>query len=190
MGVSGFVESREAAAAAEATPRLYTFVASTGDEDRNHNVLDPRGWDLGEFAQNPVVFSNHSWRSDRLPVGKAHRVWVESGRRLMATVEFADTPDGHEVEDLVEAGFLRAMSSGWLGMEFEVLRDSETGWPMGVHYHRQKLIELSVVGIPANPDALRVAVAEALGRDDVDLTNRALLEHLRAAREEMEEGWN
>ena len=108
----------------------------------------------------------------------------------MATVEFADTPDGHEVEDLVEAGFLRAMSAGWLGMEFEVLRDPENGWPTGVHYRRQKLIELSIVGIPANPEALRVAVAGALGPDDVDVTNRALLEHLRAARVEMEEDWS
>ncbi|MDA1096143.1 MAG: HK97 family phage prohead protease, partial [Chloroflexi bacterium] len=147
--------------------KAYTFVASTGAEDRNHNRIDPAGWQLDDFGRNPVVFANHQWGT---PIGRASRVWIERDQ-LMATIEFADTDRAKEIRQLVDGGFLRGMSAGWIGLDFAVVRDEKTGWPSGVHYKRQVLVELSVVGIPANPEALRVAAA----------TNQLLVERMIAA---------
>ena len=79
------------------------------------------------------------------------------------------------------------MSAGWLGIEFEISRDPETQWPTGVHYHRQKLVELSIVGVPANPDALRVA---GLEREQETQAAQELVGALQTARLDMEESWN
>lgn len=35
----------------------------------------------------------------------------------------------------------------------------ERGWPTGIHSHRQELLELSIVGLPAQPDTLKAAIA-------------------------------
>ena len=164
--------------------KAYTFVASSGIEDRNHNQIDPDGWELAEYRKNPVVFANHRWG---VPIGRATKVWQDSDR-LMATIEFADTEAAREVQQLVEGGFLKAMSAGWIGLDFAVVRDEKTGWPRGVHYKRQQLVELSVVGIPANPEALRVALFNQEIADQ-HLTEQQLKEAMGKARRNMEEHW-
>lgn len=132
--------------------REYLFVASTGREDRNGNILDPDGWDLTAYKRNPVVTYAHHWNEP--PIGQA-RVWLEPGA-LMAAIKFAHTARGLEAEQLVSQNILRSVSVGWLPIRAELRRD-ENGFPIGIHFHQQELVEISLPAVPANPDTIRVA---------------------------------
>ena len=142
--------------------RHYTFVASTPAQDRNQNTIAPNGWQLGNYSRNPVVLNAHNWFAP--PIGASTRVWTE-GERLMATIKFADTPTAREIRDLVDQGFLKGMSAGYIPLKVEVRRDPVTGRPVGLHSLSQELVELSVVTIPANPHTLRVAGMESQEAD-------------------------
>lgn len=132
--------------------REYIFLAKTGSPDRNGGRQDVTGWQLDTYAKNPIVVLNHNWLS--LPVGRA-RAWTEESG-LMAAVQFADTPEARQVEQLVSQGFLRGISAGYIPLEYQPVRNKD-GWPIGIHSSKQELVELSIVTIPADPQALRVA---------------------------------
>lgn len=151
---------RLAATDSSQPPGTYTYIARTGDEDRNHQRTDPAGWRLDTYRANPVVLENHRW--ENLPIGSATRVWIEQDK-LMATIVFADTPRAREVRDLTDQGHMRALSAAWLPLDYELVRDDD-GWTIGIHSRTQELVDLSAVTIPAQPQALRVAsLAQADG---------------------------
>lgn len=134
----------------------FTFIASTGEVDRAGDVVDQQGWELARYQQNPVVLLSHQWHLP--PVGKALKTWVENSR-LMARVQFAPTPLGRELALLHADGYMGAVSVGFRPLEWEIRRDARTGFPVGLHFHRQELLEISVVSLPANPEALRKALS-------------------------------
>ena len=137
-------------------PEVATFVASTSQEDRAGDVIDQTGWDLDHYHKNPVVLFSHQWHLP--PVGKSLQTWVDpsaEGERLLATIRFAPTDLGRELALLAADGYLRAVSVGFRPIQWEVRRDSRTGAALGAHFLRQELLEISVVSLPANPQALR-----------------------------------
>ena len=134
----------------------FTFVVSTAQVDRAGDQIDQNGWDLEGYTRNPVVLLSHAWQLP--PIGKAIRTWVESDR-LMATIRFADTPLGLEISRLQADDYMRAVSAGFRPIKWELRRDAR-GLPLGMHFHQQELLEISVVSIPANPETLRKALAD------------------------------
>jgi HK97 family phage prohead protease len=138
--------------------RIYTWIASTGKVDDNGNIFDPQGWSLEDYRRNPVVLSgSHNWNS--LPVAKAIDV-VATPDALVAHITFAGTPAAQEVKALVDGGFLNAISVGALPIEYELRYKEGTRIPIGAHFHSQSLRELSIVTVPANTDAVRIAALE------------------------------
>ena len=138
--------------------READFVASTDAVDSYEEIVD-QSWDLGRYNSNPVVLFAH--QSRELPIGRATRVAVVDGR-LEATIQFATAemnPKADQVYRMVKAKMLNAVSVGFVprdvrlekrdGREVYVLADNE-------------LHEISVVPIPANPEALAKMKAKAL----------------------------
>lgn len=154
-------------------PTSFWFVASTGDPDRNGNVMDADGWDLANYKANPVVLFNHNW--DLPPVGRATDIHIEA-LRLLARVEFAPTSLGQELALLNADGYMKAISVGARPLQWEVRRHPDHGFPIGIHSHRQELLELSVVAIPANPATVQALRA---GAQMPDLLPDAILSYLR-----------
>uniref|UniRef100_A0A6M3KS13 Putative prohead protease n=1 Tax=viral metagenome TaxID=1070528 RepID=A0A6M3KS13_9ZZZZ len=139
--------------------RQYEFTASTSTQDRDGEVIDAAGWDLKNFKKNPVIMYAHDYRS--LPIGKASRVWLHNGT-LKNTVEFP--PEGtYEfadiVERLVDTGYLKTESVGFIPKKWE---DGDGEKAPRRTYTKQELLEISIVPIPSNPDALRNAVEEGV----------------------------
>ena len=135
--------------------RQYEFTASTSTQDRDGEVIDAAGWDLKNFRKNPVIMFAHDYRS--LPIGKASRVWLHNGA-LKNTVEFP--PEGiYEfadiVERLVDTGYLKTESVGFIPKKWE---DGDGEKAPKRTYTKQELLEISIVPVPSNPDALRNAV--------------------------------
>ncbi len=127
----------------QANKILSGVVGSSGAIDRHGESLNPEGWSLNNYMRNPVILFGHDYKS--LPIGKALKVWIEDGK-LMFTIKFADTPMGNEVFKLFEEEMLNAFSVGFIPIKWD-----ESGT---FTFAEMELLELSVVTVPANPEAL------------------------------------
>lgn len=142
--------------------RVYTFRASTGAVDRQNEIVDQAGWELDAYRINPVVLDSHKYDSIEDVIGRAIRVEVVGGA-LEADIIFADSEKGECAEELVNKGFLRTVSVGFRSLE---RRPGGAGQPMT--HTRAELLEISLVAIPANREAVRVRSAENDDKDEKD----------------------
>lgn len=145
--------------------RTARFVASDESVDRYGDIIRAAGWQLDHFRSNPVLLFGH--QSEQTPVGVVDNIEVE-GTSLMADVRFrpeGDSPRSDDVWNCVRGGFLRAVSVGFMPTKEPNLMwkdgDEESGIVTGFEFVEQELFELSVVPVPANPQAL--AVARSMG---------------------------
>jgi HK97 family phage prohead protease len=139
------------------------FVASTENEDRYGDVVRASGWDIKAYKANPIVLFAHSHVSI---VGGATRVWLED-KQLMVDLVLADagtSPLVDSVRALVHQRLLRAVSVGFMPAEAkEILKD---GYFSGYEFIKQELLEISLVGVPANREALEVIRSFQVSEDD------------------------
>jgi HK97 family phage prohead protease len=140
--------------------RALRFTISTGTVDREQDRIALAGWDLANFRRNPVVLWGHD--ADRLPIGRAFDLKIEDAA-LKASIEFipSETPEGGQFAEsvyrLARQGFIAATSVGFRPLKWEYTRDQSRGaddWFPGIDFDEQELVELSVVTVPANPEAL------------------------------------
>lgn len=136
---------------------INNIIGSTNVTDRMGDVIEQSGWDLKNFLKNPVILYGHNQREETLPIGKAIKVWVEGkgtkAAKLMFKVKF-DLQDSFaaEIYRKIKEGYLNTVSVGFIPSEWEEL--DPNNWFGGLKYISQELLELSVVPIPANPQAL------------------------------------
>jgi HK97 family phage prohead protease len=143
--------------------RSLRFTISSGAIDREQDTIALAGWDLRNFLRNPVVLWGHD--ASCLPIGRAVDVAIE-GDALKASIEFIppDTPErggfAEAVYRLARGGFIAATSVGFRPIKWGYTSDPARGaddWFPGIDFEQQELVELSVVTVPANPDALMEA---------------------------------
>lgn len=135
---------------ARAAGGALEFVLSDATVDRYGDVIDPAGWVLDHFEQNPIALFNHD--SD-FPIGTWADVRVESGR-LVGRLTLAAPGTSARIDELVSLvgqGVLRAVSVGFQPLATEPRGDG------GLRFTRQELLECSLVSVPANPSALQLA---------------------------------
>lgn len=148
--------------------RTITFVASDGVRDAAGTVLNQEGWSLKRYDKNPIVGYQHEvyggWDGsdpDNV-IGKA-RAYVEDGQ-LLADITFEPKDVNEKAEKIykkllfgslnaVSVGF-RAIGKGRWGEGEEALDGSNPTY----YYAGQELLEISVVNIPSNPNAVRRAM--------------------------------
>ncbi|MBW1666723.1 MAG: HK97 family phage prohead protease [Deltaproteobacteria bacterium] len=160
--------------------RVLEFVGSSELIDRDQEVIRADGWELENYRKNPVVLFAHNYREPA--VGKAIRVWQEKGN-LRFKVQFPMREE-YELADvlykLYKGGYMNAVSVGFIPKEWEW--GSKEDEPRRT-YTRQELLELSLVPVPANPEALvtsrGIKSAEkdgVLDNDDLALLKEVLRE--------------
>ncbi|MFZ5451620.1 MAG: HK97 family phage prohead protease [Thermodesulfobacteriota bacterium] len=141
--------------------RSLEFVGSTADVDRYGDVIEVEGWDLKNYKKNPVFLWTHDYKQP--PVGKAVKVG-KTEKGLIFQVKFP-TPEEYAFADTIYklylGGYLRATSVGFRDLEREPITDKE-GRQTGFRYKKQELYELSAVPVPANPNALIMAVQKGV----------------------------
>lgn len=132
----------------------FDVIASTGDVDRDREVIDPKGWELGNYLKNPVILWAHNY--GELPIGVAETIeHTENG--LVIKGRFASeeaNPKAQQVKRLYEEGIQKAVSVGFIPLE----RDPEDESTIT----KAELLELSFVPVPANPNALALAKAKGI----------------------------
>ena len=137
------------------------FVLSDATVDRYDDIVEPSGWDLTTFKTNPIALFGHS---SSFPIGNWENVRVEGGK-LIGRLVLAARGTSARIDELIgllEQGILRAVSVGFMPIEWEAVDPKDPYG--GSKYTKQQLLECSLVSIPANPAAL--AKAKSLGVSD------------------------
>lgn len=164
----------------QAGPRpTIDFIASDAALDRHDEVIVPAGWRLENYRRNPVFQNAHQYGDVLFTLGRALVTEVReiSGRpALFQRIEFAVeiNPIARIAYGLYKGKFLNAVSVGFIPIRWEN-GDVEAGYRR--KYVEQELLEVSAVGIPANPEALQLGLKSgAIERSDL----KALLDLLQA----------
>ena len=129
-------------------------------------MITVAGWKLETYRKNPVVQNAHSYCSLADTIGKSIITEVR-GDHLFQRIQFAveENPIAKVAYGLYRGGFLKAVSVGFIPLRWEN-GSKEAGYRK--KYVEQELIEVSAVSIPANPNALALAVkAGAVDKHDL-----------------------
>lgn len=127
----------------------FIAIASTNSVDRHGEVVDNNGWDLKAFKKNPVILWGHDHNEPAIGVSK--KTWVEgTGKKakLMIQPLLHDvTEKAKAVKALVDMGIIKTLSVGFKPLES----------PDGITFTKNELLEVSMVNVPANADAMAMA---------------------------------
>ncbi len=132
-----------------------TMVASisTDTVDRMGEVLDPKGVDLTNYKKNPVVLWAHDYSVP--PIAKALWVKRDGNSGVISKMEFAKTAFAQEIFQLYVGGFMKAFSVGFIPKDY-VEGDGKKS--PRLTFTQWEMLEYSAVPVPANPDALALAI--------------------------------
>lgn len=133
----------------KASDGSFVAVASTNSLDRHGEIVDNNGWEMRAYKKNPVILWAHDHSEPAIGVSK--KTWVEGvGKKakLMIQPIFHDvTEKARAVKALVEMGVINSLSVGFKPLES----------PDGVTFTKNELLEVSIVNVPANADAMMLA---------------------------------
>jgi hypothetical protein len=158
------------------------FTASDETLDRYGEIISASGWRLENYRRNPVFQNAHQYGDVIFTLGKALATEVRDGS-LSQRIEFATevNPMARIAYGLYKGKFLNAVSVGFVPIRWQdgsqksiapnEIRNTEYGTrapessscsattrqPRRI-YLEQELLEVSAVGIPANPNALALGL--------------------------------
>jgi hypothetical protein len=151
--------------------RTLRFSGSDETEDRDGDILTIAGWELDEYNKNPVIMGFHEY--DKFPYARSLNTQIDLGKqKLIFDVQFPtineltsypENPDmlaehAKNIDmayNMYRNGYMKAVSVGFIGKEYEPI--TKEGRTTGRKYIRQSLLELSLVPVPSNPNALSEA---------------------------------
>lgn len=153
--------------------RRVTFRASTSGVDRHKTRIKPEGLDTSNFEKNPIFLWGHDGYGGFFGVPQMDHVlgripsFVKGQDAFDIDVDFAPeevNPKSEQALRMVKAKFLNAVSIGFIPRQ--IVRDlgNEDDVPT---ITKSELLEVSLVPIPSNPDAL------ALSRSMMDFDIRS-----------------
>lgn len=132
--------------ASTGTVRISGF-ANTPVKDRYQEVVEVVAFasSLERFMKNPVMLWSHNMRD---PIGLWDDVSLKPDGLYVSGLIHTQFPSGKLVADMAEAGLVRGLSIGFIELAGE--------WDEEDTYHITDLdlLEVSVVSIPANQEAL------------------------------------
>ncbi len=148
--LTGYVDVKEIGEAGI----INVAVATDASIDRDGEIVDPAGLDTKNFEKNPVLLYAHDYRSD--PIGKVLEITRDGSRILFRPQLAVDiSPRAKMYFEMIKAGILNAFSIGFIPKEWSD-RDNGAGGKNRV-FTKTELLEISLVPVPANPNALVLA---------------------------------
>jgi len=142
--------------------RTIRFIGSDASIDRDGDTLSLDGWDVKNYMNNPVVLYGHNYNG--FPVAKTNSINIDrrTGKMFFdiyfpTIKELSSNPETPSDQALTvdaiycmaKAGLLNAVSVGFKGIDY-------TPSSTGRDFTKQELLEISIVPIPANPNAVAV----------------------------------
>ena len=126
---------------------LPSMTVSTSIPDRDNDRVLPQGGDFQHFLRNPVLCWGHS-HSD-LPIGTVTQLASDATGVRMQWKWLHNDAFADRVRNAYEQGVVRAASIGFIPQRSV---RNEYG---GEDHREWELIEISLVSVPANPQAVR-----------------------------------
>lgn len=127
----------------------FVAVASTNSVDRHGEIIDNNGWDLKAYKKNPVILWAHDHSEPAIGVSK--KTWVEGvgkkAKLMIQPVLHDVTEKARAIKQLIEMGVTNSLSVGFRPLE---TKDNVT-------FDKNELLEVSIVNVPANADAMMLA---------------------------------
>ena len=160
LGLTGFKAYMRKDADTGEEQQIIEGFGSTDAVDDYNEVVEAesfREW-LPWFLEFPTVCFNHELFYE-LPIGKVLKAEI---REHGLWVEVLVSKSAPKVWQLIKEGILKAFSIGFGGLEFK--KDDTDGARPALTWTKIKLVELSVVTLPAQREAL-FAVAASKGID-------------------------
>jgi HK97 family phage prohead protease len=131
------------------------IVINTGNLDRQHDRVLPMGARLENYQKNPIVQFGHNYRDPFATIGRTTSI-TKNDLGLVAEFELRppanDQDPQHIVKLLWEGGWIKTASIGFVPMQGT--ENSEGGYD----FSEWELLEWSLVPVPANAEALRLAI--------------------------------
>jgi phage head maturation protease len=163
----------------DGTP-IYTFRITSPTVDRQGEVVTTDGWRFDAYLRNPVVLNSHDYTDIEAIVGRCVAI-NRDGDSWTADLRFNSTEYGCLAKELIDCGDLRAVSVGFRPIVIEypdvpslraarTLTDAQEKALVNVaqdpgtaiRHVEKELLEISVVPVPANPDAIRLRSLAAM----------------------------
>lgn len=136
---------------------------STENEDRYGDIVRAEGMNDKHYSKNPVVLFGHDHNS--FPIGKSlwRKTTIRDGvKGILAKTKFAKTEEGKIAYELWKDGFLNSASIGFIPKKYNLITKQDGGSDGGYDFKEWELLEYSIVTIPANAEALRLAYTKSL----------------------------
>lgn len=140
-------------------------VMSTEGRDRDGDIIRQAGWDLRNFAQNPVFIADHKYDLSHI-IGHWEDVAVVTskadgqGPQLVGTAIY-DVGEGNDLADKAYRLAQKGRAAFSVGFIPDMTRAVETegsgeggDWPT-FEFHAMELLETSQVAVPSNPEGLQ-----------------------------------
>lgn len=165
---AGEIDNRSSESAAADT---LDFVASDESLDRFGEIISAAGWQLEAYRRNPVFQNAHQYGDILFTLGKALLTEVRGlssnssaaspNPYLFQRIQFATNinPVARIAYGLYKGKFLNAVSVGFIPLRWEDGgAEGAAGRGFRRRYLEQELLEVSAVGLPANPNALALGL--------------------------------
>jgi hypothetical protein len=142
---------------------IYEAMVSMESVDRDEDIILADGAIIDNYLRNPVVLWGHNYSDPEAIVARALEVVKIPGVGVKLVFQFIErgiNKTADLVRDLWDGGYLRAMSVGFFPQVSEPRVDENGERRRGYIYRAWELLEGSIVTIPANQDALRLAISD------------------------------
>lgn len=127
----------------------FKFIASTPAVDRQGESIDQTGWELENYLKNSVLLWAHDYSQP--PIGVVDKIGLENGN-LVIEGRFAPTEFAQQIRKLYDLQMVNTVSVGFIPKEMN-----------GNVITKSELLEVSVVPVPANPQALSLRQIKEAG---------------------------
>ena len=150
---------------------FFSWVFSTNDCDRFNERVDPKGWELERYHENPVVLWAHCHIIPAIGMGlDVASTDILSGRTKFNAKEYDEF--GWSIGERVKAGVIRGGSVGMLVKEVEwVDHKKNPEETCDLIIRKQELLEFSICNVPANPFALQTDWLGETGQADFSMAH-------------------
>ena len=132
----------------------FPWTLSTYDLDLYGERIDPVGWSIERYMDNPIVEWAHCFHIPA--IGKIEGLLADTAG-LHGLVFFNDKAYdqfGWSIGQRVKAGVIRAGSVGFRPVEIEIPSKDDGKDGTSLIFRKQELLEFSICNVPANPFAL------------------------------------
>ena len=132
---------------------LFLYTISDSTEDRHGDTVSVKGWDTQVFEKSGAVLWAHQSRQP--PVQTSKKLWVEDGalKSVAERFERGIYPFADMISDMVERGYIKMTSVGFIPFKWEIREGHEDDWWPPLDFKKQELTEYSIVPAGSNRNA-------------------------------------